>query len=112
MHSRVALSRSKSRWFRCLLIVVVFGGWVGMYNLCAGDPVSTEAQRLKGDLVSVDFLHRGKNKPSELFACDKNGLVKVYDIAGKEQRRWTVGGGLEGVLRFTISSEMHMFYHF
>lgn len=100
MLCRGSLYCSNWFWLWTLLILGTFVGSIGMHRLCAADPVATDVKRLDGNVISIDFINRGKDKPSELVACDKDGLVKVYDVVGKELRRWRVGGGL-----IAISSE-------
>ncbi len=59
---------------------------------------------LNGPFISADFVRHDAPKKAELFACDEEGVVKVFDLAGKVSRQWQVGGGLRQVLRFKASS--------
>jgi WD40 repeat protein len=105
MYGNVQFSLSKSLLHQNALIAGVFMGFVGMHTLFAAEPIPTDDIRIKGDFVSVTFMHFAKNKPSELVVCDKAGQVSVFDNAGKVQRRWRVGGALSRVALFAISRE-------
>ncbi len=114
---RRPFSRSGSRWLwysSCLILGSVVGwvGWVG--SLRAGDPIVTEPRRLAGKSYFVGFTHRGEKESSELVVCENErfneGLVKVYDIEGQEQRRWRVGGGLPdaGLVRLSSAADLYV----
>jgi hypothetical protein len=87
------------------LLLAAVVGLIGGGTTRAEDRETSETVvRLDGPFVSVDFVRLENTQTSELVTCGKTGAVMIYDSAGTETRRWTVGGDVPAILRFKPSS--------
>ncbi|TXT39714.1 MAG: hypothetical protein FD138_4 [Planctomycetota bacterium] len=103
-------ARWKGKFSGCVVAALVWMcalGCQGHAQDSAGENanlIGEQVAELDGPFVSADFVVNRETNDSCLVTCSKDGVIRTFDLKGREQEQWKIDDPIGQVFLFTASS--------